>query len=236
MLAYVHAKKKLLDYMREHELKPGDRLPIETELSELLGISRLTLREAMNTLKSDGILHSVQGKGTFVACEYDLIADSLNTNYSVTEMIEVSGARPGVSYFEKELIKADETIAQKLGVQEGSDVLMCARIRTADDSPVVFTRDYLSPRLAQKFLGVSDEGVSIYSFIEQDCAIEIGVSVAEIIAVCADERCARLLNVEVGAPLLQLRATVNDAYGAPLVYAIEYFRPDKFKFIVTRGR
>ena len=47
---------------------------------------------------------------------------------------------------------------------------------------------------------------------------------------------ASKLEVEIGAPILKLKATVNDVLGAPLVYAHEFFRPDKFKFIVTRGR
>jgi DNA-binding GntR family transcriptional regulator len=47
---------------------------------------------------------------------------------------------------------------------------------------------------------------------------------------------AKLLSIEEGSPLLKLRATVNDVFGSPLIYAIEYFRPDKFKFVVTRGR
>jgi len=236
MLAYVTGYKRLVQYIKDNNLKAGDRLPTETELSEMLQIGRLSLREAMNALKSEGILHAVQGRGTFVVCDYNHIADTLNVNYSVTEMIEISGHRPGVSYFEKSLIKADALIAKHLHVPEGSDVLMCARIRLADSTPVVFSEDYLAPVLATEFLGVADENVSLYAFIEKQCGINIGFCVTEIEPVLADKRCAGLLQVKEGAPLLKLNANVNDAYGAPLIYAIEHFRPDKFKFIVTRGR
>ncbi len=236
MLAYVSAKKKLVQFIKDNNLKTGDRLPTEVELSALLDIGRLSLREAMNALKSEGVVHSVQGRGTFVTCNYDHIADSLNVNYSVTEMIEVSGYKPGVAFFEKKLVKADEGVAMHLQIQPGTDILMCSRIRTADDVPVVFSCDHLAPRLATDFLGLTDENISLYSFIEEQCGITIGFCVTEIVPVVADEHLAKLLEVEPMFPLLKLMATVNDTYGAPLIYANEYFRPDKFKFIVTRGR
>ncbi len=236
MLAYVSAKKKIVQFIKDNNLKTGDRLPTEVELSALLDIGRLSLREAMNALKSEGVVHSVQGKGTFVTCNYDHIADSLNVNYSVTEMIEVSGYKPGVAYFEKKLIKADESVAMHLQIQPGTDILMCSRIRTADGVPVVHSCDHLAPRLATDFLALTDENVSLYSFIEEHCGITIGFCVTEIVPVVADEQMAKLLDVAPMSPLLKLMATVNDIYGAPLIYANEYFRPDKFKFIVTRGR
>lgn len=236
MLAYVSAKKKILQYIREQNLQAGDRLPTEVELSEQLDISRLTLREALNALKSDGVVHSVQGRGTFVACNYDHIADSLNINYSVTEMIEMAGYRPGVASFEKKLIKADSCIAKQLHVKEGTDVLVCSRLRLADGTPVVYSRDHLAPWLATQFLGVTDEDVSLYAFIEETCGIQLGVCLTELIPTVADERLSEMLKVPLGSPLLKLRANVNDAFGEPLVYASEYLRPDKFKFIVSRGR
>jgi len=236
MLAYVSANKKLVQYIRDNNLKAGDRLPTETELSEILQTGRLSLREAMNALKSEGILHAVQGKGTFVVCDYNHIADTLNVNYSVTEMIEISGYKPSISFFEKNLVKADTHIAKKLHVQEGSDVLMCTRIHLADETPVVLSEDCLAPALVTEFLGIADESISLYSFVEKHCGIKVGFCVTEIEPTLADDRCAGLLNVEAGVPLLKLYVHVSDVYGAPLIYAIEHFRPDKFKFIVTRGR
>ena len=232
----MSAKKKILQYIKSKGLKAGDRLPTEIELSEQLDISRLTLREALNALKSDGLIHAVQGKGTFVACDVDHIADSLNTNSSVSEMIEAAGYRPGVASFEKKLVKADACVAEKLQVPEGTDVLMCARIRLADDTPVVYTKDYLSPRLTSQFLGIKDESISLYSFIEEECGIPLGMSTTELVPVVADAEVAKLLNVPEGAPVLKMRASVNDVFGMPLVYASEIFRPDKFKFTVSRGR
>jgi GntR family transcriptional regulator len=236
VLNYVSAKQKIIQYIKGRALKAGDRLPTESELSEILEVGRLSLREAMNALKNEGVVHSVQGKGTFIACDFNYISDSLNINYSVTEMIELSGFKPGASYFQKNLIAADREIAGKLNIPPGSDVILCTRIRLADDTPVVFTEDYLSPRLAPEFLSVSDHNVSLYRFVEDQCLIEIKYSINEIIPVLADKKCSELLQVSEGSPLLKFLVTAYDTYGSPLIHAIEHFRPEKFKFIITRGR
>jgi GntR family transcriptional regulator len=236
MLAYIATKHKLQKYIKTNNMKAGDRLPSENELSELLGVSRLTLREAINTLKHEGLVYSVQGKGTFVACNIDLISDTLNNNLGITEMIEVSGYRPGVSNFEKKLVKADKCVADYLNVVEGTDLLMCKRIRTADDKPVVLSQDFLSPKLSADFLAITDENVSLYSFLEETCGIKMGLSMAQIVPVIADEEMAEKLEMKIGQPLLKLKIVVNDAYGAPLIYAREYLKPDNFKFLIYRWR
>ena len=235
MLAYVNAKSKILKYIRDSGLEAGDRLPTEVELSERLGIGRLSLREGLNALKSEGIVVAMQGRGTFVACSSTQISDTLNLNYSVTEMIRCSGHEPGSIYFKKEIVPADKVVAAALKIGPGMDVSLCTRIRTADSVPVVVTKDYLSPALAAAFLGLSAQDISLYDYIEENSDFTIGSSITEIAPECADEELAGALNVPVGTPLLMFCATVNDVYGAPLIYAREFFRADRFRFVVMRG-
>jgi len=236
MLAYLNAKAKILEYIKEHNLQIGDRLPTEVELSDKLGIGRLSLREGLTALKSEGIIMAVQGRGTFVAYNGSHISDSLNFNYSVTDMIRSSGYQPGVSYFKKELVKANSQVAKSLGIEEGSDVPLITRVRTADNLPVVITQDYLSPSLVTAFLSMSENDLSLYGFLERNPDVKIGASTTEISPECANEERAIILNIQSGTPILVLRASVNDVFGTPLIYAQEYFRADMFKFIVTRGK
>ena len=236
MLAYVNAKAKILEYIKVNHLKAGDRLPTELDLAEQLGIGRLSLREGLNALKTEGIVQSVQGKGTFVACSSDHISDTLNVNYSVTDMIRSSGYKPGASCFQKNIVRANDTVAKALKIQSGIDIPLCTRVRTADGEPVVLTKDYLAPVLATAFLGLSAEHMSLYNYIEESSEIRIGTSITEIVPMCATEELANVLGIQQGTPILALYATVNDIYGVPLIYATEYFRADKFKFLVARGR
>jgi len=165
MLAHVEKKEKIIDFIRKNKLEVGDRFPAESEFSKILGISRLTLREAINALKNEGLINSIQGKGTFLSNNIDNIANTLNNNLGISEMIISSGYKPGVSHFEKKLVKADKDIAKKIRVDEGADLLMLKRIRTADDKPVVYSMDYLAPKVSAQFLGITDENMSIYGVL-----------------------------------------------------------------------
>ena len=236
MLAYVNAKSKILKYIRDSGMEAGDRLPTELELSERLGIGRLSLREGLNALKSEGIVVAMQGRGTFVACSSTQISDTLNLNYSVTEMIQCSGHEPGCSYFKKEIVPADKVVASALKIEPGMDVSLCTRIRTADDVPVVMTQDYLAPGLAAIFLALGAQDSSLYDYIEKNSDFTIGSSITQISPECADERLSEVLNIPVGTPVLVFCATVNDVYGTPLIYAKEHFLADRFKFVVMRSK
>lgn len=236
VLAYVETKKKVLKYIKTKGIKIGDKLPSENKLSAELGISRLTLREALNALKQEGIVNSVQGKGTFITCSPEQISDTLNNNLGISEMIEASGYTPGVMMFEKKLVKADAEVAARLNVVQGTDLILCKRTRTADNKPVVISEDYLAPKLSQEFLSITDENVSLYNFLEDTVKEKIGVSIAEIDPICATEELAESLDLKVGSPLLSMKVTVSNSFGVPLIYAREYLKPESFKFLIYRWR
>jgi len=236
MLAYISTKEKLINYIKKNKLQVGDRLPAESELSRILGISRLTLREAFNALKNDGLINSIQGKGTFLSGDVDNIANTLNNNLGISEMIIASGYKPGVSHFEKKLVKAEPSFAAKFGVEEGTDILVLKRIRTADGKPVVYSRDYFVPRLSAQFLGINDENVSIYDFLETSCGLNIGTGFAEILPVAAEDWLAEWLEIPSGQPVLMIKQVVTDIQGEPLIYAEEYLRADCFKLVINRRR
>ena len=236
MLAYISTKEKIISYIKKNKLGVGDRLPTENELSKILGISRLTLREAINALKNDGLINSVQGRGTFVSSNIENIANTLNNNLGISEMIIASGYKPGVSHFEKKLVKADKNVAGKIQVPEGTDLLVLKRIRTADDKPVVYSMDYFVPRLSAQFLGIIDENVSIYDFLESKCGMSIGTGMAEILPVSAEKWLAEMLEIKEGEPVLMIKQVVSDVQGELLIYAEEYLRADSFKLLINRRR
>lgn len=230
------ASQSIIEYIKNNQLKSGDKLPSEAELSKLLGISRLTLREALNALKSQGRIYAVQGKGTFVSCETGNIANLLNYNLGVTEMIRSNGSVPGTARFQKNIIQADKIAAKNLGIKEGMDVLVCSRVRLADNVPVAQTTDYMSNRVAQEFLSNMDENVSLYEFIEEKCGITLGTCQTEMLPVMADAELSEALDIPIGTLLMKFMVNLKDVFGEPLIYAIEYFRVDVFKFVVIRNR
>ena len=235
MPGYSTAKNEILNYIAKKELKAGDQFPTEGEFSEELGLSRLALRDALNALKSDGIIFSVQGRGTFLCFDYADIRNTLNNCVSITQMIIDSGRKPGMSLFHKELVEASGQLAAKLRVAEGSSVICCTRIRLADDRPVAYTKDYLAPELTPKFLSlVPTQDFSIGRFLTEQCGVTFGAALSELKPILADKLMADMLGVETGTPMMFLQDLDQDVYGNPLVYAEEKVLADAFRFIVRR--
>ena len=234
MLASEAAKLKLENFIKENDYQVGDMLPSEIQLTENLGVSRLTLRDAISSLKTNGVLRPVQGKGTFISADINHIENSLNSRISITDMILSGGYKPGTKYFKRELVAVDGELAKKLDINEGDTVVVCERIRTADDMPVVYSEDYLVPRIVPGFLKISDENVSLHRFLEENEKIIMGVSDTELRPAKADGQLAKLLDIEEGDLLMEFLITIKDCEGEPLIWAREFLKPDTFRFIVHR--
>lgn len=236
MASYLSIKKSLFDYVKENDLKVGDKFPTEMEFAEMLGVGRLTLREALKVLSEEGLVYTVHGIGTFISGNFESINDTIDINLGITEMIIAAGFKPGVKFFEKNLVKASSEVALALKIPEGSDVLVCKRVRTAEGKPVVYSIDYFSPTLVTAFLTTNDENISIYKFMEEDIGIKIGNSAAEIIPVACSEEISKKLEYDVGKPVIMLKQFTTDIKGSPLLFTEEYFRPDRFKISLNRRR
>lgn len=235
-MAQNSVRHKIIEYIKKHNLHVGDKLPSETVLSKEIEISRLTLRESLNILRGEGLLTTQHGKGTFISSDPEHITDTLNNNLGITEMIKVAGFKPGSKEFERQLVTADEELATQLGVKKGSDILVFKRIRTADDKPVIYSIDYIASMLVPEFLTISDHNVSLYHFIEEKIKKTIDNSIAEIIPVKCTKEIAGKLKYKLDEPLLKMKQKITDEKGNPLIYAIEYFRPDCFRILVNRRR
>jgi GntR family transcriptional regulator len=236
MASYLSIKKSLFDYVKDNDLKVGDKFPTEMEFAELLGVGRLTLREALKVLSEEGLIYTVHGIGTFISGNFESINDTIDINLGITEMITAAGFKPGVKFFEKNLVKASPEVALALKIPDGSDVLVCKRVRTAEDKPVVYSIDYFSPALVTAFLTTNDDNISIYKFMEEDMGIKIGNSTAEIIPVACSEEISKKLEYDVNKPVIMIKQFTTDIKGSPLLFTEEYFRPDRFKISLNRRR
>jgi GntR family transcriptional regulator len=236
MASYLSIKKSLFDYVKDNDLKVGDKFPTEMEFAEMLGVSRLTLREALKVLSEEGLIYTVHGIGTFISGNFESINDTIDVNLGITEMITSAGFKPGVKFFEKNLVKASPEVALALKIPDGSDVLVCKRVRTADDKPVVYSIDYFSPALVTAFLTTNDDNISIYRFMEEDMGIKIGNSTAEIIPVACSIEISKKLEYGVNKPIIMIKQFTTDIKGSPLLFTEEYFRPDRFKISLNRRR
>lgn len=235
MSTYQAVRESFLDFVHQNKYEIGDRLPSENDLAKKLLVSRVTLREAIRQLREDGFLYSRRGSGTYVAGSMKQMAGTLDVNVGLTATITKAGSKPGVTGYQAELLRASAYLAEKLHVGKDTGVILLKRVRTANDKPVVYSLDYLGPRVATTFLSLHTKIVSLFEMIEQS-GITIGNSFAELSPEVCTKDLAQMLAYKVGAPILVLKQVHRDTKGCPLFYGEDYFRPDCFVFSINRKR
>jgi GntR family transcriptional regulator len=235
MSTHQAVRESFLNYIDNNKYRIGDRLPSENELAKILRVSRVTLREAIRQLREDGFLYSRRGSGTFVSGSVSQMAGTLDVNNGLSRMIVEAGFRPGVADYSTELIEAPKWLADKLKVSKGCGIVLLKRVRTANDKPVVYSLDYLSPRVATIFLSITEKIMSLFDTIEAG-GITMGNSFGEISPECCTEELAQKLSYRKGGPILTLKQVLVDQKGSPLFYGEDYFRPDCFVFSINRKR
>jgi GntR family transcriptional regulator len=220
--------------IRQGKFPAGSQLPSEMELLQMLGVSRTTLREALRILAEQHLIRKRRGLGTFVM-ERAIVKD-LSRNFGITEMISQAGYTPGMRDVHIKLDKASKMIAEKLGISENSTMVVIERVRTANQIPVVWTRD----SMPQECLGgwmptmpVLNQS-SLYECLERYANIRIISGVASFNAVQAGREIAKKLEIQANALLLLIEQLDSDQNQRSVLYSTEYHLTDKFNFIIHR--
>jgi len=243
MLKSAKSERKTLTEIAQHELRqaitsgtfqPGSRLPTESELCEMLGVSRTVVREAMRVLEEDGLVARRQGVGTFV--RNHPILKNLNFNFGITEMIESAGLRSGTGHLAIQNETADKEKAEQLRVEPGTPLITVERVRTADGRPVVYSLDTMTESLIKR-AGFDPQLLlteSIYSLLQTSLGQVIEYGIARLLPVTAPQRVVEKLQLPPNALALYIVQTDYSSSDEPLVYSCEYHLPDAFDFIVWR--
>ena len=142
---------QLVDILTEkidHEYRAGDMIPSERELSERYGLSRTTVRLALQELERLGLVVRQHGRGTFVT-DRSAKATNLMQSYSFTEQMRAMGREPETTILEFCEMEADKNLAEHMGLRIGDRIFKLKRLRSADNMPMMVERSYL-PGLSAK--------------------------------------------------------------------------------------
>ncbi len=226
---YLQIAAGLLEQIESGELSPGERLPPERKLSNLLGVTRSTLRRALQRLEVQGVLVRRQGAGTYVAAPK--IEQTVDQRLSFSHQMQKRGYLTGTRLLHFDRRPAEATVANALRIPLGARVFHCQRLHCIDQSPAVLETIWMP---AARFPNLEQFDWSkrlVYDIIEQQYGVVVSRGRQSLEAVVATEYEAGVLGVQAGAPLMLERRTAFDQHDRPVEYGKRLYRGDRFRFV-----
>lgn len=232
MLLVETIRTALTDMIEQQH--PGQRLPSEDALAQLLGVSRPTVRSALIALEQEGLVSRHHGRGTFVAATRPKLRASLQELCSVADIVEQNGYRAAVRKVEKESLILPNFVTQALKLPDDCPGYRVTRTIYADSEPAVYLVDYL----AEEIIGVR---VNLDLFSDRmivalrGTGIDIAYAVTQVTLSRASEAAAQALHVLPGDAILLLTQVAHTACNDPVIYSVGYHREGFVSYSVMRN-
>ena len=224
---YHQLRDILLDFI-ELEGAVNAPIPSERELSERHGLSRMTVRQAVDSLVAEGRLYRVAGRGTFVSRPKMELQVRLA---SFTEDMRTRGMQSGSTTIALERVAASPHVARELEVSVGDTVVRIERLRWADDIPMALEMVHLPDRVVPNLHESDLAGKSLYLLLAEKYGVVLTWGEQSIEAGAAGAATAALLQIPTGGVVLRMR---RHSYSddVRVEYAQSTYRADRYKLWV----
>jgi GntR family transcriptional regulator len=214
------------------ELTPGDRLPTERTLASEFGVSRMTVRQAINGLERAGRVHRIQGSGTYVA---DPRISKTVELTSFSEDMRSRGMTPTSEVISITREHAGAALGQALFLSPGDQVVRIERVRLADNQPMCLETVHL-PAAIFDALGPDSLVGSLYDTLAQNAGIKIVEAAQTITASVLDQRQSDFLRVPVLSPTIVITRVSYDGHHTAIEHAVSMYRADRYDLRMTIKR
>ena len=226
---YQQLKEFVTDKIDRGEWQPGHRLPSENELANEFGVSRLTVRQALQLLQSQGLVERAQGRGTFVG-RPKVAHDLLSIYTTKADIQRNAGQAPQLGLFELKQVETTAGVQAHLKLEPGSKVYQLRRSLRADSEPLMLINSWLPVSL---FPGLEDRGLNHRTI--REVVLDYGIAAThqhkEVEVTLIGEEEAEVLGTRAGAPAL-LMTYVTEHEGVPFEYRKMVVRGDRCKYYV----
>ncbi|MBR0600196.1 GntR family transcriptional regulator [Sinanaerobacter chloroacetimidivorans] len=231
----MQAKEQFLEMYEKGEFVPGQRIPSESEMSKLFGISRETWRSSLELLRREGILYSKHGAGTYLLDDTHKIENDLSELRSLSEMIRNAGIEEGAPKLTITSEYPSAEVAQLLRLTKEESVCVIKRIRYSEAGAICSSINYIPGTLADE-LDFKSPPSSIFNYFEKRKGILVARSTTRIVIPSKDDPLISELRKMRDVAILGLKQLHFDSRGNPAMYSIDYLRCDLFDFSITRIR
>ena len=221
---YQRLQRALRDAIADNRLAADDALPPERDLAEEFGVSRITVRRALETLVEEGLLTRRQGAGTFVTSRVEKNFSKLS---SFSEDMAARGRKPESVWLSRSAGAVNPEESLTLGLSPGAVVYRFNRIRYADGSPMAVEYSTVPGFCLPNENAVEE---SLYEALEKHSSRPVR-ALQRLRAVLFSGERARLLTVADGSPglFIERRGYLPD--GRPVEYTQSYYRGDAYDFV-----
>lgn len=231
---YTEVMEELEKLIKGKKLKPGEKLPSVEALTEILGVSRSTIREALANLETQGLIVRKQGSGTFVSHSSGKgFIGGLERIEPFRMIANRAGLNSKVIFREVSEITPDKFLEESIGVQEDSKLIKVEIVESINGTPTMYLIDYLKDSCGDKD-ALSNWDNSVLPFLIEKCNPPLSHTRTEIFAVGADKTVASKLNISEGEPIQRQVETYYSSSGEIIGIGILYILTDHFHFFVNR--
>jgi len=224
---YYQLKNLILKKIKDGEYIAGRLIPSERELGELLNISRMTVRQALNQLVSEGALYREKGRGTFVS-EGKLEQRNV---MSFSETVRKNGLTPSTQILDFSKEVANEDIKRILDISDRELIYKIKRLRLADNMPIAIEEAFIPEKYCPN-LEKFDLKTSLYILLREEYSYAITYIDNTTEAAKPSKEEGTLLDIPLSTPILRVKGISHIEQGVKLFYSRDSYRSDKFSYNV----
>lgn len=227
-------REYVLGLIRSSQFKPGDRLPTEMELQKRFGVSRITVRNAVDELALKGLVVRKPALGTFIA--KPKIEQELRRLTGFVEDMEAIGLEASANVVKIESVTADLHVATRLGLSPGTKLTYIERVRLGNKEPLSLDCTWLPAHIGERVVHEDLKSKPIFSLLEDQYGIPLGEADYVIEACLASKHVAKHLLIPQGSPVLLIERTTYARNGTPIDYEKLHYKGDRMRWQVKVPR
>ena len=229
----AYKRTRVRDYLRDlvEARTPGDPIPSERTLCEQLGVSRPTLRSAVDELVSTGLIVREHGRGMFVAPAKITQELAAATAEDRSFVLPRAAGHWSSHVLEFSVVQAGARVGRKLRISPAVEIVYIARLRLVDGEPMAIEYLHVPAALVAGLRAADMESGDFYELLRDSYGVRVHEAEQSMEPTVVSEKEARLLAVPVLSPALHVERLTTDRTGRPVEYVHSLYRGDRYRIV-----
>ena len=231
---YSQIRELLRARIVDGSYRSDSKMPSENDMVRAFGVSRITVRQALNDLQKEGLIFKIHGKGTFVA--KPKAVQNLMRLEGFGEAMSAAGHDTHSQVLGHRVMRPGRHVSSRLGLDEKAEVMEIQRVRYLNGAPISLDVTYVPLELGRRLIKEDLPRRDVFLILEQDYGFTLDRAELRIEATLADAMLAQALAVPEGSPVLRIERLTLALPERPIDFEYLYYRGDAFQYFMMVGR